>query len=224
MTRRFAFKMFLKPGFEEEVKRVLKEVLKQHRRIIFNGDGYSEAWVREAAERGLPNYPSTVDCMPHYMDEKNVRILQKFGVLSPDEIKARTEIHLEKYSKTRRIEARVMIEMARKQLLPAALDYTHDLCSSIAVKKQLGYPAAAEESMAQQLGDLADAFYDAIQSLEQRVNDACEVRGIQAQAQAFHDSVLPEMERTRTISDTIERIMPSNRFPIPNYSAMIYNV
>ena len=117
-----------------------------------------------------------------------------------------------------------MIEMARKQLLPAALDYTHELCSSIAVKKQLGYAAVAEEAMALQLGDLADAFYDAIQSLEQLVNDACEVHGIQEQAQCYHDSVLPEMERMRTISDTIERIMPSNRFPIPNYSAMIYNV
>ena len=213
-----------KPGFEEEVKKVLKDVLKKHRRVIFNGDGYSEAWVREAARRGLPNYPSTVDCMPHYTDEKNVRILKKFGVFSADEIKARTEIHLEKYSKTRRIEARVMIEMARKQLLPAALDYTHDLCSSIAVKKQLGYQAVAEEAMAQQLGDLADAFYDSIQTLEQRVNAACEVSGIQEQAQTFHDTVLPEMERMRTISDTIERIMPSNRYPIPNYSEMIYNV
>ena len=213
-----------KEGFEEEVKRVLKDVLKNHRRVIFNGDGYSEAWVQEAARRGLPNYPSTVDCMPHYCDDKNVEILEKFGVLSRDEIKARCEIHLEKYSKTRRIEARTMIEMARKLLLPATLDYVQTLCSSIQIKKNIGMPAVTEEAMAHQLSDLADAFYDAIQSLEQRVNKACEVSGIQAQAEAFHDSVLPEMERMRTISDTIERIMPRDRYPMPTYSEMIYNV
>ncbi len=213
-----------KEGFEEEVKKVLKTVLKSHRRVIFNGDGYSEAWVQEAARRGLPNYPSTVDCMPHYCDEKNVAILEKFGVLSRDEIKARTEIHLEKYSKTRRIEARTMIEMARKQLLPATLDYVQILCSAIATKHQIGFTSETEEKLARQLSDLADALYVSIQVLEQIVNHACEVKEIYDQARTFHDEVLPEMERMRTICDTIERVMPSSRWPIPNYSAMIYNV
>ena len=162
--------------------------------------------------------------MPHYEDEKNVAILEKFGVLSRDEVKARCEIHMEKYSKTRRIEARTMIEMARKLLLPATLDYVQNLCNAILVRKQVGMTAPTEEAMAHQLGDLADAFYISIQELEQVVNRACEMTDIPAQAKFFHDAVLPEMERMRTISDTIERIMPSSRWPIPNYSAMIYNV
>ncbi|MBR2085893.1 MAG: glutamine synthetase III [Oscillospiraceae bacterium] len=211
-------------GFEDEVKKVLKAVLKEHRRIIFNGDGYSEAWVQEAARRGLPNYPSTVDAMPHYTDAKNVAILKKFGIFSEEEVKARTEIHLEKYSKTLRIEARTMIEMARKQLLPAVLDYVQNLCNGIALKTQIGMTAVTEEKMAHQLGDLADAFYESIQELEQRVNHAGEVKDILAQAQCYRDSVLPEMERMRTISDTMERIMPRDRYPIPTYSEMIYNV
>ncbi|MBQ8926870.1 MAG: glutamine synthetase III [Oscillospiraceae bacterium] len=211
-------------GFENEVKALLKEVLKDHRRIIFNGDGYSEAWVQEAARRGLPNYPSTVDCMPHYTDEKNLQLLQKFGICSPEEIRARQEVLLEKYSKTIRIEARTMIEMARRLLLPATLDYVQKLCSSIVLKNQAGLTARTEERMAGKLSDLADAFYDATQNLELLVNEACDIHEIQPQAQFFHDKVLAEMERMRTTSDTIERIMPCAQWPIPNYSAMIYNV
>ncbi len=211
-------------GFEKEVKKLLKSVLQEHRRIIFNGDGYSEEWIHEAARRGLPNYPSTVDCMPHYTDEKNVKLLGKFGVFTPDEVKARCEIHLEKYSKTLRIEARTMIEMVRTQLLPATMDYVRTLCGGLATKKQIGITSLAEEELARKLSDLADAFYIAANELEGQVNKACEIEGIYDQAKFFHDHVLDGMERMRTISDTIERIMPRSLWPIPTYSEMIYNV
>ncbi len=211
-------------GFEKEVKKLLKSVLQEHRRIIFNGDGYSEEWIHEAARRGLPNYPSTVDCMPHYTDEKNVKLLGKFGVFTPDEVKARCEIHLEKYSKTLRIEARTMIEMVRTQLLPATMDYVRTLCDGLATKKQIGIASLAEEELARKLSDLADAFYIAANELEGQVNKACEIEGIYDQAKFFHDHVLDGMERMRTISDTIERIMPRSLWPIPTYSEMIYNV
>ncbi len=210
--------------FEEEVKKLLKTVLREHRRIIFNGDGYSLEWVQEAERRGLPNYPSTVDCIPHYTDEKNMRIFKKFGIYNENELKARTEVLLETYSKTIRIEARTMIQMARKQLLPATLEYIHKLCDSIAVKKQVGLSSAVEEKMAEKLNDLAEAFYDSIENLEIQVNHACEIKEILPQARFFHDIVVSEMERMRTTSDTIERIMPCSQWPIPDYSAMIYNV
>ena len=210
--------------FESEVKKLLKTVLKEHRRIIFNGDGYSLEWVKEAERRGLPNYPSTVDCIPHYTDEKNMRIFKKFGIYTENELKARTEVLLETYSKTIRIEARTMIQMARKQLLPATLEYIHKLCDSIAVKKQVGLSSAVEEKMAAKLNDLSEAFYDSIENLEIQVNSACEIKEILPQARYFHDEVLLEMERMRTTSDTIERIMPCGQWPIPDYSAMIYNV
>ncbi|MDE5772203.1 MAG: glutamine synthetase III [Ruminococcus sp.] len=210
--------------FEEEVKKLLKTVLKEHRRIIFNGDGYSLEWVQEAKRRGLPNYPSTVDCIPHYTDKKNMCIFKKFGIYTENELKARTEVLLETYSKTIRIEARTMIQMARKQLLPATLEYIHKLCDSIAVKKQVGMSSAVEEKMAEKLNDLAEAFYDSIENLEIQVNHACEIKEILPQARFFHDIVVSEMERMRTTSDTIERIMPCSQWPIPDYSAMIYNV
>lgn len=210
--------------FEAEVKKLMKNVLRDHRRIIFNGDGYSLEWVKEAERRGLPNYPSTVDAMPHYTDEKNLRIFKKFGIYTENELKARTEVLLEKYSKTIRIEARTMIQMARKQLLPATLEYIHSLCDATAVKKQIGISYKVEQATAGKLSDLAEAFYDSIENLESQVNQACEIKEILPQARYFHDNVLSEMERMRTTSDTIERIMPCEKWPVPDYSAMIYNV
>ncbi|MCM1507125.1 MAG: glutamine synthetase III [Ruminococcus flavefaciens] len=210
--------------FESEVKKLMKNVLKEHRRVIFNGDGYSLEWVQEAERRGLPNYPSTVDALPHYTDEKNMRIFKKFGIYTENELKARTEVLLETYSKTLRIEARTMIQMARKQLLPATLEYIHKLCDSIAVKQQIGLSGSVEKKTAEKLSDLAEAFYDSIENLEVQVNQACEIKEILPQARFFREKVLSEMERMRTTSDTIERIMPSSQWPVPDYSEMIYNV
>lgn len=210
--------------FEDEVKKLLKSVLKEHRRIIFNGDGYSNEWVKEAARRGLPNYASTVDCMPHYTDEKNLRILRKFGIFNYNELSARTEIHLEKYSKTVRIEARTMIEMARKQLLPSTLNYVEKLCRSIATKKQIGFTANTEEKIASKLNGLADSFYESIVRLEEQVKAACEIKDVLDQAKQFRHYVLAEMDIMRTIADEIELNMPACEWPIPAYSEIIYNV
>lgn len=213
-----------KDCFEAEVKKLLKSVLKDHRRIIFNGDGYSAEWVKEAERRGLPNYASTVDCMPHYTDDKNMKMFRKFGIYNQNELTARTESLLEKYSKTIRIEARTMVEMARKQLLPATLGYVDKLCSAIATKKQIGITAKTEEKMAAKLTDLADRFYDSIERLDSQVKAAGEIKGIQKQAENFHDVVLAEMDIMRAIVDEIEVIMPAVEWPIPAYSEIIYNV
>ncbi|MCR4794393.1 MAG: glutamine synthetase III [Ruminococcus sp.] len=213
-----------KEDFDAEVRKLLKSVIKEHRRIIFNGDGYSAEWVKEAERRGLPNYASTVDCMPHYTDEKNVRIFRKFEIYNQNEVAARTEIHLEKYSKTIRIEARTMVEMARKQLLPATMEYVQTLCESIATKKQIGLTSKTDEKIANKLNDLADRFYDSIVRLEDRVNEANAVKGIQKQAEFFHDVVLAEMDIMRSIADEIELNMPAAKWPIPAYSEIIYNV
>ena len=213
-----------KDNFDAEVRKLLKTVIKEHRRIIFNGDGYSEEWVKEAERRGLPNYASTVDCMPHYTDEKNVRIFRKFEIYNQNEVAARKEIHLEKYSKTVRIEARTMIEMARKQLLPAAMDYVQSICEAIATKKQIGFTCNTDEKIAKKLNELSDRFYESIERLEARVTEANAVSGIQKQAEFFHDVVLAEMDIMRSIADEIELNMPSAKWPIPAYSEIIYNV
>ncbi|WP_303826025.1 glutamine synthetase III, partial [Ruminococcus flavefaciens] len=204
-----------KENFDAEVRKLLKSVLKDHRRIIFNGDGYSAEWVKEAEKRGLPNYASTVDCMPHYTDEKNIRIFRKFEIYNQNEVAARTEIHLEKYSKTVRIEARTMVEMARKQLLPATMEHVQNLCEAIATKKQIGFTSNTDEKIAKKLNELADRFYDSIERLEERITEANAVKEIQAQAEFFHDKVLAEMDIMRSIADEIELNMPASKWPIP---------
>lgn len=211
-------------NFEGEVKKLLKDVLKKHRRIIFNGDGYSPEWVKEAERRGLPNYASTVDCLPHYTDEKNVRIFRKFNIYTQNELKARTEVLLETYSKTVSIEARTMVEMARRKLLPATLDYIKDVCSAISLKKQIGMSCISEEKIASKLNVLADNFYDSIDRLVTQLETACKISGIQKQAEYFHDYVLAEMTIMRNIADEIEMNMPCDKWPIPTYTAMIYNI
>ena len=211
-------------NFEVEVKNLLKKVLKKHRRIIFNGDGYSPEWVKEAERRGLPNYASTVDCLPHYTDEKNVKIFRKFNIYTPNELKARTEVLLETYSKTISIEARTMIEMARKKLLPATFDYIQHVCSSIFLKKQIGMSCISEEKIANKLNTLADSFYDSIERLEKQHASAGKIKDIQQQAEYFHDYVLAEMTIMRNIADEIEMNMPCDKWPIPTYTAMIYNI
>ena len=211
-------------NFEAEVKKLLKEVLKKHRRVIFNGDGYSPEWVKEAERRGLPNYVSTVDCLPHYTDEKNMRIFRKFNIYTQNELNARTEVLLETYSKTIRIEAKTMIEMASRKLLPATLDYVQKVCNSIAVKKQIGMTSNSESKIASKLNELADNFYESIDRLKKQLSVACEVENIKDQAVYFHDYVLAEMNIMREIADEIESAMPCDMWPIPNYTAMIYNV
>lgn len=211
-------------NFESEVKKLLKDVLKKHRRIIFNGDGYSPEWIQEAERRGLPNYASTVDCLPHYTDEKNVRIFRKFNIYTPNELKARTEVLLETYSKTIRIEARTMVEMARRKLLPAALDYISCVCRSISVKKQIGMTFNSEEKIAAKLNALADSFYDSAERLESQLESACKINDIRKQAEYFHDYVLAEMDIMRSVADEIEMNMPCDKWPIPTYTAMIYNI
>ena len=213
-----------KDNFDAEVRKLLKSVIKDHRRIIFNGDGYSAEWVKEAERRGLPNYASTVDCMPHYTDEKNIRIFRKFEIYNQNEVAARTEIHLEKYSKTVRIEARTMVEMARKQLLPATMEHVQTLCEAIETKNHIGFTSKTDEKIAKKLNELADDLYDSIERLEQRITEANAVKEIQAQAEFFHDKVLAEMDIMRSVADEIELNMPASKWPIPAYSEIIYNV
>lgn len=135
--------------FDDELKSLLVSIIKDHKRIIFNGNGYSDEWVAEAEKRGLPNFRSTVDCVPHYADPKNIALLEKFGVLSEKEIKARMEVLLENYAKTINIEALTMIDMAKKKYIPTCIAYTKELCDAVAVKKSLEICPCVEKELAE---------------------------------------------------------------------------
>ena len=140
--------------FDDELKSLLVSIIKDHKRIIFNGNGYSDEWVAEAEKRGLPNFRSTVDCVPHYADPKNIALLEKFGVLSEKEIKARMEVLLENYAKTINIEALTMIDMAKKKYIPTCIAYTKELCDAVAVKKSLEICPCVEKELAEKVSSL----------------------------------------------------------------------
>ncbi len=211
--------------FDDELKALLVSIIKDHKRIIFNGNGYSDEWVAEAEKRGLPNFRSTVDCVPHYADPKNIALLEKFGVLSEKEIKARMEVLLENYAKTINIEALTMIDMAKKKYIPTCIAYTKELCDAVAVKKSLEICPCVEKELAEKVSGLTKDAYTATNKLEEAVaaaaaKDSC----VLDMAKSYHDEVIPVMDALRAAVDGLEVILPSEKWPVPAYSDIIFNV
>ncbi len=211
--------------FDEELKKLLVSIIKEHKRIIFNGNGYSQEWVEEAEKRGLPNYKSTVDCVPHYSDPKNVELFAKFGVLSKAEIDARVEIQLENYAKTINIEALTMIDMAKKKYIPTCIAYAKELCDSISVKNSLEICACVEKDLALKVSDLTKKAYDAVAKLEEvTAAAAAKEDNVEEMAKSYRYDVIPVMDELRAAVDALEVITPSERWPVPAYSDIIFNV
>ena len=211
--------------FDDELKTLLVKIIKEHKRVIFNGNGYSQEWVEEAARRGLPNFKSTVDCVPHYADPKNVALLEKFGVLSEKEINARMEVLLENYAKTINIEALTMIDMAKKKYIPTCIAYTKELCDAAAVKQSLDICSCVEKELAEKVSALTKAAYEATGKLEEAVTDAAAKEScVLEMAKAYRSEVIPVMDALREAVDSLEVIAPSEKWPVPAYSDIIFNV
>ena len=211
--------------FDDELKSLLVSIIKDHKRIIFNGNGYSDEWVAEAEKRGLPNFRSTVDCVPHYADPKNIALLEKIGVLSEKEIKARMEVLLENYAKTINIEALTMIDMAKKKYIPTCIAYTKELCDAVAVKKSLEICPCVEKELAEKVSGLTKDAYTATNKLEEAVaaaaaKDSC----VLDMAKSYREEVIPVMDALRAAVDGLEVILPSCKWPVPAYSDIIFNV
>ena len=211
--------------FDDELKSLLVSIIKDHKRIIFNGNGYSDEWVAEAEKRGLPNFRSTVDCVPHYADPKNIALLEKFGVLSEKEIKARMEVLLENYAKTINIEALTMIDMAKKKYIPTCIAYTKELCDAVAVKKSLEICPCVEKELAEKVSGLTKDAYTATNKLGEAVaaaaaKDSC----VLDMAKSYREEVIPVMDALRAAVDGLEVILPSCKWPVPAYSDIIFNV
>ena len=211
--------------FDDELKSLLVSIIKEHKRIIFNGNGYSDEWVAEAEKRGLPNFRSTVDCVPHYADAKNVALLQKFGVLSEKEIKARMEVLLENYAKTINIEALTMIDMTKKKYIPTCIAYTKELCDAAAVKQSLDICSCVEKELAEKVSSLTKAAYEATEKLEAAVTAAAAKDDcVLSMAKSYREDVIPVMDDLRAAVDALEVITPSEKWPGPAYSDIIFNV
>ncbi|MGN0666013.1 MAG: glutamine synthetase III [Huintestinicola sp.] len=222
--KKFADRLEGAENFSEELNNLLVETIKKHKRVIFNGNGYDASWVEEAARRGLPNYVSTVDAVPHYTDEKNVQMFEMFKVYTKTELTSRTEISMENYSKIINIEALTMLDMAKKQILPAGLEFAKQLADSVAVKTANGIPADLEKKMAIKVSALNTSISDAIDNLDAKVIGAAEAGGIIDTAKYYRNEVFSSMQALRAVADELETITPEKMWPFPTYADLLFRV
>ena len=205
---------------------LVKRTIRDHRRVIFNGNGYTAEWEAEAAKRGLPNKKNTPAALPALIDPKNIQLMEDFGVLTKVEMESRYEVEMEHYSKIINIEALTMLEMARKQLLPAVNAYMSEVAntaaSKLAVSENLS--VRSETKALTRLSADADAMSDAVDELQAAVDAAKALSDESAKAVAFHDDVLPKMDALRAAADDAETICGEDYWPLPSYSKMLYYV
>jgi len=211
-------------NFYAELNKLLVETLKKHKRVIFNGNGYDSSWVEEAERRGLPNYVSTVDAVPHYTDEKNVKMFEMFKVYTRTELESRTEIILENYSKIINIEALTMLDMAKKQILPTGMGYVKQLCDSINSKKAAGVPADLEKKLADKVSALNSGISDAIDELDNCLIGVADAGNAEETAKYYRNTVFPAMQSLRAVADELETITPEKLWPFPTYGDLMFRV
>ena len=205
---------------------LVKRTIRDHRRVIFNGNGYTAEWEAEAAKRGLPNKKNTPAALPALIDPKNIALMEEFGVLTKVEMESRYEVEMEHYAKVINIEALTMLEMARKQLLPAVNAYMSEVANTAASKLAVS-ESISVRSETKTLGRLsadADAMSDAIDTLQDAVDAAKALPSESEKAVAFHDNVLPAMDTLRAAADDAETVCGEDYWPLPSYSKMLYYV
>ena len=219
--RQFADELDGATDFQAALTALLRREIKAHKRIIFNGNGYDESWVAEAEKRGLLNLKSTDAALPHYTDEKNIRLFETHGVYTKLEMESREEAVIEEYYKTLHIEALTMRDMARREILPACLSFERAVADGALAKKQLGLAGGAETRLLTQVSALNDALECAVSTLEEAV-EAVPKADAETLAHYYHDEVLPCMDAVRKPSDALERMVGKEYWPFPTYADILF--
>ena len=207
-------------NFETALQKLVCDTFTQHQRIIFNGNGYSQQWQEEAAERGLSNLATTAKALPAYVDPKNIELVTKHGIFTESEFRARHEIHLEAYSKIIRIEAKTMVDMSLHQILPAALAYSSDLAESVLRKQQLGLSAASERDLARRLSESCDSLYEKTEQMAAHLREV--PSGTEAAVDYYSSVIVSDMEEVRVLADRLEKLTAKSYWPYPIYSDILY--
>jgi glutamine synthetase len=213
--------------FETALHDMIKKTIKDHKRIIFNGNGYDDAWIKEATEeRGLLNLRTTPDAMPAMIADKNVKMLTAHKIFSPAELRSRYEILLENYSKTVNIEALTMVDMARKEILPAVEGYTKSLAETLAAKKAAvaGLPCKYETATITKLSELSDEIADATADLDGEISKFQAIEDVTEAANDIRDVILGKMDALRAVCDEAETITAKEFWPFPTYSDLLFSV
>lgn len=220
----FADELEKAENFHEALNELIRRTIKEHGRIVFNGNNYSEEWVQEAKRRGLLNLKTTPEVLPYYVRKENVEMFEKHGVLSETELRSRYEIILEQYSKQVRIEALTMLEMIRKDILPAVSSYTGDLSVQAIHKQKLKISCDLECEQIKKLTELSEKLYAVTQELQNSVDNAESFANVLVEAEYYRDEVLSRMEAARTAADQLELVVGRKYWPFPTYGELLYGV
>ena len=223
----FADELEGKEDFNGVLNALIKRVIKEHKRIIFNGDGYADAWKAEAAKRGLTNLPTTVDALPHYTDEKNVKLFTKHKIYTEVEMQSRQDIILETYAKTINIEALTASDMVKRDILPAVSSYVAELASGVATKKAISddIPCEAELDIIKRLSGLQDCAYKKLAALDNAIIGVKEVGEDPIEVATYYkDSVITAMTELRAVVDEMETLVSSDYWPYPSYGDLMFRV
>ena len=225
--RKFADELEAAKNMDAALAELIQRELKNHRQVVFNGNGYSDEWQQAAAQRGLMNLKTTPEALSHYTDEKNVKLFARHGICTATEVQSRTEILLDEYAKTLHIEGLTMLEMLSRQIIPACIAYSNKLAEGVAVKKSIGIDAAEERDMVQQLTEQTAALSKTRAALQKAVDDAPagnDIQSLQHRAEYYRDTVIPVMQQCRTIADGLESMVDENDWPLPTYGRMLFYV
>ena len=220
--QQFADELEQSKDFQADLSKLIKKTFIEHQRIIFNGNGYDDAWIKEAEKRGLCNLTSTADALPMYTAKKNVDLFVKHGIYTKEEINARAEIHIENYTTVIGIEANTMVDMIRHDILPAVSGYATDLCERAASKDALGVACKYETSTAKEIAKLTDALMADCDKLEK---DMAKMPADAKKAMVYcHDTIISDMAKAREAADKLETMTASDYWPFPVYSDLLFSV
>ena len=221
--KEFADELENAENFRETLHNLIVSNLRKHNRIIFNGNGYAPEWVEEAARRGLPNYVSTVDALPHMLDEKNIKLFTTFGVFTEAEIRSRYEIKLENYAKVLNIEAETCLMMAEKEILPACMKFAGATAKAVNAMKTAGVEPYAEAHVLADVAERNAKLYKALEGLRGAVKATCHGDALEC-AKYEHNVIIPAMAAVREQADELETLVGKEYWPFPTYDDLLFNV
>ena len=220
----FADRLEGSKNFDEDLHALIKETITKHKRIIFSGNSYSEEWEKEAEKRGLCNFKTTADALPHFVSDKNVKLFAKHGIFTEVEMRSRHDILLEIYNKTIRIEARTIIDMAKQDIIPAALFYVKDLSVAAANKKAIGLESPLEVKLISKISELSDNLYEEVIKLENHRAELKKIKDVEKASFFNKDVILNDMAKIRTYADELEKIVAKEYWPYPTYADLLFGV
>jgi glutamine synthetase len=220
----FANKLEKADNKHDAIQAIIKESYTKYRRVVFNGNGYSDEWITEAEKRGLPNINNAVDALTILMNPEIIKLFERHKVLSKDELESRYQIYLEKYSKQIKIEAGVMIDMSRRLIFPSVSAYAGSLARDAQSLASIGAISSPQEKRAKRIAELSSELFDEVGRLEKNLLEVQDIEDSFDQAKSYQEKILPAMERVRTKVDSLEKIVDKRAWPFPSYEELLFKL